>query len=77
MGAGFCHDRDLHRDDDADAEIEVGGGGSVGFRAGGILAQGLPNKLGLVIAALVGVGVGMVLYYLLKESGEEENDPAE
>jgi 4-azaleucine resistance transporter AzlC len=37
--------------------------------------RGMPHKLGLVIAALVGVGVGMGLYYLLKESGEEKNDP--
>jgi predicted branched-subunit amino acid permease len=39
--------------------------------------RGLPNKLGLVIAALAGVGAGMLLHYLLKETGEETNDTAE
>jgi len=40
------------------------------------LLRGLPNKLGLVIATLAGIGSGMLLYHLLKEKPEEEHDPA-
>ncbi len=52
-------------------------GAAVASGLAAFLLRGLPNKLGLVIAALVGVGVGMGLYSLLKEKPEEAHDPAE
>ncbi|MBN2044819.1 MAG: AzlC family ABC transporter permease [Anaerolineales bacterium] len=41
------------------------------------LLRGLPNKLGLVIAALAGIGAGMLLCHLLKESREVAHDAPE
>ena len=52
-------------------------GAALASGATAYLLRGLPNKLGLVIAALAGIAVGMLLYHLLKESREKVNDAAE
>jgi 4-azaleucine resistance transporter AzlC len=42
-----------------------------------LLANGLPNKLGLIIAALLGVLAGFVAQLLLGESPADETEPTE